>query len=90
MLDGRSVSSLELPSRMDIAPFETSSGVMGANLNGQDGARFDLFEVAIYGATLTTSEVDKLPDQYFKERTVTSFVSFSGTQWMRFNQAKKP
>lgn len=90
MVDGRSVGSLDLPSKMDMEPFDPANGVMGANLNGQDGARFDLFEVAVYAATLTTSEVEKLRDQYFKERTVTSFVSFSGTQWMSVNAAKKP
>jgi hypothetical protein len=89
MVDGTIVGSLEKPAKLEVKPFDSLGGVMGADLNGNNGARFDLFEIVVYVATLTTSETEKLKEKYFKDRTVTSYVQFSGTQWLRQTEAKK-
>jgi hypothetical protein len=55
---------------------------VGADLTGDNGARFDLAEVVLYPSTLTSDEIKNLL-QYFSTQPRTKFIQFNGAQWMR-------
>ncbi|MCI0616783.1 LamG domain-containing protein [bacterium] len=78
-----------LPFRVNLGDLDLPGGVIGSDLNGNDGASFDLYELAVYGATLTDEQIAKLAE-YFIKRPRTNYVAFNGNQWMRLANFKKP
>jgi hypothetical protein len=82
LINGDSAATLDLPFKIDPAKVEPTGGVIGADLEGNNGARFDLESWALYTATLTSDELQQLA-QYFSSKSHTKYAQFSGTQWMR-------
>lgn len=80
---------VKLPFRVNLGDLDLPGGVIGSDLNGNDGASFDLYELAIYGATLTDEQIAQLVE-YFIKRPRTNYVAFDGNQWMRLASFKKP
>lgn len=78
-----------LPFRVNLGDLDLPGGVIGSDLNGNDGASFDLYELAVYGATLTEVQIAQLAE-YFIKRPRTNYVAFDGNQWMRLASFKKP
>jgi hypothetical protein len=59
---------------------------LGADLDGNNGAAFEVAEIAIYYLTLTNEEAKGMSD-YFVSKSHQRFLQFNGTQWMRVGGA---
>jgi len=81
-VNGKSAAMLDLPFKVDPGKLDPTGGVVGADLNGNNGARFDMAEVVLYTSTLTSDEIEKLL-QYFSSKPRNKFAQFNGSQWMR-------
>jgi hypothetical protein len=82
VVNGKNVGSVELPFRVDVAALDMPNGVVGADLNGENGASFDLVSFNAFNATLFDSEIQRFQAAY-KANPPNSFVQFKGDQWMR-------
>jgi len=81
-VNGKPTAALDLPFKVNPGKLDPTGGVVGADLNGNNGARFDLAEVVLYTSTLTSDEIERLL-QYFSSKPRNKFVQFNGSQWMR-------
>jgi hypothetical protein len=82
----REVGSLLLRFRTDIGVLDVPNGVIGADLAGNNGAAFDLSELAVYSMTIATSDRNKL-SRYFTNQKLDKYVQFNGAQWMRISES---
>lgn len=92
-INGREVQHLEIPSKVDFGKFDVHNGVIGANLQGGNGAQFDLVEFAVYGETLCDACIDVTLKRL--KQAPAKAARFSGDQWMRIqsfgrNDAHQP
>ena len=83
-INGKEVSRLELGHHLSLVAVDKKGSTLGADINGRDGATFDLSEMFIYSSTLTTEEQAKLLD-YVRTKRRTHYVEFSGDQWMQYS-----
>jgi hypothetical protein len=86
--NGEQRGSLELPFRVNVNSLDVPGGVIGADLDGNNGGAFDLSELAVYSNTLPNEAASNL-QKYFAELPNTHYVEFGGNQWMRINQVGK-
>lgn len=86
LINGNQVGTLNLPFTVNLG-VQGDTGVIGANIEGQNRARFDSVETVLYSITLTTLEVEGLI-KYFSSQPRTKYIQFSGTQWMRLKGDK--
>ena len=87
LVNGRQVGAVDFPLKIETGTINTAGGVLGADLNGKNGARLDVYEIVAYTSTLTTYETQRLLS-YFSEHLPKQFVSFDKNQWMRFGGPK--
>ena len=64
-----------------------AGGVLGADLEGKNGGRFDVTEIVTYASTLTTDSLRKML-QYLASQTYETRVAFAGKQWMRISNSQ--
>jgi hypothetical protein len=88
VVNGRQVGVIDFPFKIETGTIDVVGGVLGADLNGENGARFDMYEVVAYTSTLTTSETQRLLT-YFSKHRPQQFVSFDKHQWTRFRGPKE-
>lgn len=81
LINSNQVSIVNLPFKV-LASIDTTGGVMGADMDGKNGATFDVAEVMKYGTTLTSSDVKQLLE-YFSNKKRKQIVQFNGKQWLR-------
>lgn len=84
-VNGIEAGKLELPFRADIGALDVPGGVVGADLEGNNGAAFDMQQLALYTVTQPDVALTQL-NQYFRSKEAGGFVKFSGQQWMRVGQ----
>jgi hypothetical protein len=82
LVDGKERGSIRLPFRVDIESLDVPGGVVGADLDGNNGGSFDLKEFLAYSKTLNEKDIQNLA-QYFQGHSNIPHVEFRGKQWMR-------
>jgi len=82
LINGKVVGSQDLPFAVSPNRIEPTGAVIGADLNGQNGAKFDLAESVLLSQTLTSHELKDLL-QHFADNKQRQCVRFSGSQWLR-------
>ena len=87
LVDGKERGFIRLPFRVDIESLDVPGGVVGADLNGNNGGSFDLKEVIAYSKTLDGKEVQDIA-QYFQGHSNVPHVEFRGKQWMRVRSVR--
>lgn len=87
LADGKLLASQDLPFGVGNLPLDMAGGVLGADLGGKNGGRFDVTEIATYSSTLTTESMRKML-QYFANKTHDTWVAFAGKQWMRIGNTQ--
>jgi len=85
LVDGKERGSLRLPFRVDIESLDVPGGVVGADLDGNNGGSFDLKEFAAYSRTLDDKEIKSTSD-HFQGNPIRVYTEFRGKQWMRVNR----
>ena len=85
--DGERIGEQILQFKTDIGSLDLPNAVLGADLNGSDGASFDIRDLAVYTATFTTENLETLAG-YFDSRRAEDipYVEFGGKQWMRVSK----
>lgn len=78
----RMVQQLKLPSRIDVANLKVEQGVIGANLEKELNAKFEMVHFLVYGETLTTANRQKILE-YHSTNTHDRYIYFDGTKWMK-------
>lgn len=87
LIDGKEIKSIQLPFKVDYRNLDVPGGVIGADLNGENGASFDLYSTLLFETTLTSSAIDKLTKFHFKwHQPSGQCFAFNGKQWMRINR----
>ena len=86
VVNGKKMREVILPFRANIGALDVDNGVLGADLDGKDGASFDLAELMVFVNTLPAIDEQNL-ERYFRERIRTKIVQFKGIQWMRVSKA---
>ncbi len=88
MVNGQVVRTENLPFKIDWGKWNFIGSVLGASLNKEFGASFDLSEFITYEKTLT-SESKLRMYEYFKRKNRTQVISFEENQWMWIPGPKK-
>lgn len=86
-VDGDLKERLLLPFKTDIGGLNISNGVIGADLNGENGAAFAIEEFIVRNVTASNRVIEGIT-KYFAEEPHTSHIQGNGSQWMRFSDAK--
>ena len=87
-INGTPVGRLELPFKVAPDRIDPAGAVIGADLNGQNGARFDMAESMLFSTTLTSDEFKGLLE-YMRNKTSKQYVQFNGSQWLRSRGKRK-
>jgi hypothetical protein len=80
--NGTIVGKLELPFKVAPDRIDPAGAVIGADLNGQNGARFDMAESILSSLTLTSDEFKGLLEN-IRNKARKQYVEFNGSQWLR-------
>ena len=89
IINGIEFESKRLQFKIDLGGIDTPSGVVGADLNGENGSSFDMVRLIILSETLTTPQIVELKksmDDYQSAKPNFAFIEYNGKQWMRFNK----
>ena len=91
MVNSQQVAWRQLPLRVNFGGFQISGGVVGANLAGECGGFFGLYQHAIFTTTVSDSDIRGL-GKFFAERLekAEGFTEFSGEQWLKTGDIKPP
>jgi len=85
LIDGKEARSLELPFKTDLGELDVPGGVIGADLNGTDGAWFDIAEKLVLSETVIPQKLTAMKE-YFDGRPHNVYLEFRGNQWMQIQQ----
>jgi hypothetical protein len=87
LIDGEKIKSLQLPFKVNLGALDIPGGVIGADLNGENGASFDLYTIMSFKTTLISSDIAIMMNWALKYHQPSGrrFV-FNGKQWMRINE----
>lgn len=89
LIDGKEIKSIRFPFKVDLGGIDVIGGVIGADLNGNNGAYFDMGTLMIFSKTKTPSEIDATTNMvldYFQS-SKRYFMPYRGERWMRINKA---
>ncbi len=82
-VNGRVVRYAELPFRVDVGAIDAPGGVLGADIQGQYGARFDFAELAMNASTLSEEKAAQELCWFKKGKPKDDYLKFNGKQWIR-------
>jgi hypothetical protein len=60
LVDGKEIKFIQLPFKVDLGKIDVRGGVIGADLNGNNGASFDMGTMMIFSTTMIPSQVTAL------------------------------
>ena len=83
LVNGRQVRYEEMPFQVDIGALDAPGGVVGSDLQGEHGARFDLVELSMNSATYTDGDIANMLCYFQRGTPKTAYGKYSGQQWMR-------
>jgi len=88
LVDGKEIKSIALPFKLDLGGIDVSDGVIGADLNGANGASFDMGTMMIFRTTMIHLQIDILTKMIldYYQSSERHFLSHNGNQWMRVNK----
>jgi hypothetical protein len=86
LINSNQVGIVSIPFKV-LAAVDTAGGVMGADMDGKNGAAFDVAEVMKYGTTLNSGDVKQLLE-YFSNSERKQLIQFNGKQWLRQGKDK--
>lgn len=89
VINGNEIKAIQLPFKVDLGSIDLPGGVIGADLNGKNGASFDLGTMMIFKTTMISSQITiltKLVSDYY-QFPCRQIIKFSGNQWLRVNKA---
>jgi hypothetical protein len=90
MIDGKEFKSDRIPFKVDMGAISVRGGAVGADLNGENCASFDMVRLMVLSTTMTTPqaiELKKTMDEYVYANPHSAFIEYNGKQWMRFNKS---
>jgi hypothetical protein len=90
IIDEKEFKSDRLLFKVDLGGISVPGGVVGADLNGQNCASFDMVRLIVLSTTMTTfqaAELKKSMDDYVLASPHYAFIEYNGKQWMRFNKS---
>ncbi|MEW6616685.1 MAG: hypothetical protein AB1401_14620 [Thermodesulfobacteriota bacterium] len=88
IIDGKEIKYMQLPFKIDLGGIDVPGGVIGADLNGDNGASFEMGTMMIFRTTMMSSQIDVLTKMIlnYYQSSKRHFLSFNGNQWMRVNK----
>jgi hypothetical protein len=89
IIDDKEFKSDKLPFKIDLGGIDIPGGVVGADLNGENGSSFDMVRLFVFSKTFTTPQIvalKKTMADYIYANPNYAFIEYNGKQWMRFNK----
>jgi hypothetical protein len=86
LIDGKEIKSIQLPFKVDLGGIDVPGAVVGADLNGENGASFDMGNLIVLAETLTSSQITEVIKVNYNQSSKQHFATFNGKQWMRANK----
>lgn len=85
-VNGQLVEKTEIDHAIALSPIDLKGAVIGADLNGNNSAKFDFGEELIFQKTMTSEQRHEVSK--FLLRVPDQWLSFQGDQWMRVSKEK--
>jgi hypothetical protein len=81
LINGKQVRYREIPSKVNLGDFNVHGGVVGANMQGNFGAQFDVATIGISAITLCDCQADIVIKPF--KTPPPAYARYNGEQWMR-------
>jgi hypothetical protein len=86
LIDGKEIKSIQLPFKIDLGGIDVPGEVVGADLNGENGASFDMSNLMVLATTLRSSQIAAIMKVNSNQSSKQHYITFNGKQWMRANK----